>query len=173
MSEQVKLNVHEFAEGWAVVNFTTPPQDDSQRYRWLDKTLHDWMSLNRHTIEEVRPVRFREKLVGLEVFYLAGKPEFHLDVDSALMEKHGGEYLEAVMADVIRVIATAATSHPIMALTNRREITTIVDRQAQKGLVMSLARFRPRISPEWAKQLDEWLASTKSGYFMVPLSEFK
>lgn len=174
MSDEVKLNIHEFGEGWAVISFTVPPKDDSQRYFWLHKTLQDWLGINpNRVLQEVQSVRLGARLYGLHVLCTVNKHNYSIDVDNELLTKFGKEYMELVMSDAVQFVATTDTAHPIVALTNRREITVVVERKTERACVMPLDRFRPRLSPARENELDAWLAGSEPGYLVIPLQEFK
>jgi hypothetical protein len=154
MSEEVKTSVQEVGEGWAVISFALP-------------------SNRQYVLQEVQSVRLEAKLVGLNVLYSLSKHNYSVDVDNELLASHGKEYLEAVMADAVHFVATTSTKRPIAALVNRREVAVIIDRTVERACIMPLHRFRSTLNAGNTKELDDWLAGTAPGYFVIPLEEFK
>ncbi len=176
----VKLQIIVQEPGWAMVKFTTPPDDDRERKQFLKLTLQDWVRDHQgFTVEKVQPIRFGNKLLGLNVFYCeksaAAKPPSNLTVkvDTDLQKKYGKEYIEAVMSDVATFTATGRLRDNAVALINRLEIVVIMDQQAEQASILPLSKFRKQIGPTIAHELNEWLAGSESGFFCVAIQSRK
>lgn len=179
MPTPVKLRVVVQEPGWAMVSFTKPPEDDGERKEFLQRTLQDWVTNEQCVVDKVLPIRFKDKLYGLNVFFTAvpkGEvPHLHLNVhlDASMQKKYGKEYLEAVVSEVAQFMSKNQLKINALALTNHREITVIVDRREQKAFILPLEHFRKQIEPKIAKDLDKWLAATNVGFFCVPVQKRK
>ncbi len=174
----VNVRVTAQEPGWVMITFKESPNEDRDREGFLQRTLQGWLQDNRqYIVQKVQKIRFQEKLYGLNVFYDVAPKEaklhLNVNVDLAMQTKFGKEYLEAVIADAAQFISTTKLQVNAVALTNRREITVIVDRREQKAFILPLARFRKQIDTNITKNLDEWLASTQPGYFCVPVAKRK
>lgn len=176
----VKLQVITQEPGWATIKFTKPPDDDHERKQFLQITLQDWVRDNQQiTVEKVQPVRFRNKLFGLNVFYTdrpaAAKPPPNLTVkiESDLQKKYGKEYIEAVISDAANFTSAGSLQDNAVAIINRREIVVIMDRREGQATLLPLSKFRKQITPTVAKQLDQWLAGSEAGFFCVSVQKRK
>jgi hypothetical protein len=106
MSGSVKLQVHQGEPGIAVMLFTTPPEDSSQRRPLLDKALDEWKLQHPHLgVNHVEAIEREGRVFGLTIYFSPKTPHpLTVKVEPALASRYGNEYIEAISADAAKFL---------------------------------------------------------------------
>jgi hypothetical protein len=171
MPQSVQLQVHAGEPGIAVMLFTTPPEDDSQRRPFLDKALDEWKLQHPHLgVDHVESIERDGKVFGLSFYFSLKTPTpLTVKVEPELQARYGREYIEAISADAGKFLMDQRLRNDLVAMINRREIAILVERRIPRATMLRLDEVRPLLTGKQKKDLAEWLNGGEFGYFIAPL----
>jgi hypothetical protein len=182
MADDVRTNIHEIEPGWTLITFDAPPEQDQSRLHVLLNVLQAWRLANpTHRVENLRIERCKGLVRGLHAFWSvfdhrpADMPQLEFQIDAALRQQLGSEYLEALIVDATRFFYLAEVQHARAAMISKRRVAILVDRRNGQGAVLGMDQLLSRLPAEQAqiveRDFQEWLANEAQGYLCLGLPE--
>lgn len=101
---------------------------------------------------------------------MAGKQEMTVDVHSQIARSFSKEYVEAVVTDTSRILPSYKDRLDTLVVVNARRVAVILDKQAQRGLVLSVDLIEQAISGPMKERLQAYLASPTRAYYVLHIA---
>jgi len=92
--------------------------------------------------------------------------EVHGDVASSLAK----EYIEAVIADAMKVLPSYRHRQDTLVVVNPRRVAVILDKQAQRGAVIPVELIEQVVEGPMKAKLVTWLASPASPFYVMHIA---
>lgn len=101
---------------------------------------------------------------------MAEGQEMSIEVHSSVAKSFPKEYVEAVVTDALRILPTYKDRKDSLVVINARRVAVILDKQAQRGLVIPVDLIEQVIEGPMKDRLQAYLASPTPMYFVMHIA---
>jgi len=174
-SERVQIRVNQIGPDWVLIHFRGTVPAPEHRFHILHRALNDW--LVRHLgyiLQHVQVIEHGGEVRALAAFLSAkpiGRSPLSIEIDKDLIEQHGSEYLEAVVADALPSALSHSEAANTIAVVNRRGVTVVIDRSREWAYVISWEKIEDAASSQGRDKVADWLASPTANHLVFALPD--
>jgi hypothetical protein len=93
-----------------------------------------------------------------------------VDILGAIANSFTKEYIEAVIADALKILPSYKDRRDTLVVINARRVAVILDKQAQRGMVVPVDPIEQAISGPMKERLRAYLASPTQMYYVMHIA---
>lgn len=101
---------------------------------------------------------------------MAGEQEMSFEVHGLIAKSFSREYVEAVVADALKILPAYKDRLDSLVVVNARRVAVILDKQAQRGLVIPVDFIEQTVSGPIKDRLQAYLASPTQAYYVMHIA---
>jgi hypothetical protein len=101
---------------------------------------------------------------------MAGNHEMAIDVHGLIAKSFSKEYVEAVVTDALHVLPSDKDRQDSLVVINARRLAVILDKQAQRGMVIPADFIEQVVSGPMKERLQAYLASPTQVYYVMHIA---
>lgn len=173
--DSATIQVLDVQPGWIVVHFKVGDPSPDRRFHLLHQAVLNWLSSHLHCrLQNIQPVHEQGALRGLNVFYSVGTPPpsgLSIEVDAEIARQYGSEYLEAVVADAVKILLSNPQSPANFAIINRRHVAVVIDRRRDWAYVLHVEKIESAMPSDSRDRLRDWLIHPHTHHYVMELPE--
>src|SRR4051812_14974213 len=101
---------------------------------------------------------------------MPGEGEMTVDVHGLIAGSFSREYVEAVVTDALKILPSYKDRRDSLVVVNARRVAVILDKQAQRGLVIPVDLTEQVVSGPMKDRLQAYLASPTQAYYVMHIA---
>jgi hypothetical protein len=96
--------------------------------------------------------------------------EMSIEVHGLVAKASSREYVEAVIADALKILPSYSHRHDTLVVVNARRIAVILDKQAHRGAVIPVDLIEQAVSGPMKERLQAYLASPTQMFYVLHIA---
>jgi hypothetical protein len=168
----------EMGPGWMFFK-VADPKPPSRIEFFLRRAIEDWLAEHpTFAISKAMAITDHGETLGIHVWYdrtdAAAKPakpaspiEIGIDIHRQITAAHSREYIEAVVADALRILPSYLERRDTLVVINPRRVAVILDTQANRGAVIPAAFIEEVAEGATKERLQAWLRSPPTPFYVM------
>lgn len=101
---------------------------------------------------------------------MTNEQEMSIDVHRLIAQASTKEYIEAVIADTMKILPSYAQHQDTLVVVNARRVAVILDKQAHRGAVIPVDLIEQVVSGPMKERLLAYLASPTQMFYVMHIS---
>jgi len=169
----------EMEPGWMFFKVADPQPEPSRIEFLLRKTIEVWFAERPTlTIRKTTAITSQGEILGVHVWYdqaateapkKDGPVEFGFDIHGQITAAYSREYIEAVLADALRILSRQNASTEALVVINPRRVAVTLDNQTNRGKVIPAAFIEQAVEGITKERLQAWLRKPTTPFFVMQM----
>lgn len=101
---------------------------------------------------------------------MAAEQEMSIEVQGLVAKESPREYVEAVVADALKILPSYKHRQDTLVVVNARRIAVILDKQAHRGAVIPVDLIEQVVSGPMKERLQTYLASPTQTFYVLHIA---
>ena len=101
---------------------------------------------------------------------MADEQEMSIEVHGLVAKATSREYIEAVVADALKILTSYKDRHDTLVVVNSRRIAVILDKQAHRGAVIPVDPIEQVVRGAMKERLQAYLATPTQVYYVLHIA---
>lgn len=176
-----KTVVIQMRPGQVFVKIADPKPAPDLTELLLRKTIDDWFGDRpSFVIDRTEAISKQGEMLGIHVWYHVTKdcpqptdppkplPDtFTIEVHGPIVKIHSKEYMEAVLADAMKILGLYEHRKDTLLVVNPRRVAILLSKEARRGAIMPVELLEKIIDAAMKSRLQTWLASPPTAFYVT------
>jgi len=159
-----------------------PPADRIEFF--LRRTVDDWFTLHPgFVIDGAKAITNHGELLGMHVWYhvASDRPQaaspasspplsYTIEVQGLIAKQFPKEYLEAVVADAMKILPAYQHRQDTLVVINPRRVAVLLDKQRRRGAVLPVDFIKQVVTEPAKARLQTFLAAPLAPFYVMHIT---
>lgn len=183
-SDKVTTVVMEMEPGQVFIKVAEPKPAPERTEVLLRKTIDAWFNERPNlVIDRTEAISKQGEMLGIHVWYHAAedrpqptsppKPlpdSFTIEIHNQMLGMHSKEYLEAVLADAVKILASHVNRKESLLVVNPRRVAILLSTVTRRAAIMPVKMVEQMIDASKNARLTAWLATPETSFYVTHIA---
>jgi hypothetical protein len=183
-SSDVTTVVIEMEPGWVYVKAADPKPSPDRIEFFLRRTIDQWFDAHpSFVIDRAEAITNHGEMLDIHVWYHVSceRPQppgpvpplpdsFSIEVHSLIAQKFSKEYVEAVIAEAMKILPSYRHRQDTLVVINPRRVAVLLDKQARRGAVLPVDFIEQVTDGPMKARLQTWLGAPAAPFYVMHIT---